>query len=338
MSTSASSRKKLLLMGRSGSGKSSMRSIIFSNYSALDTRRLGATIDVELLHLRFLGNMTLNLWDCGGQTVFMDNYFTNQKDHIFKMVQVLIHVFDVESKLINKDIEIFIKSLTNLQQYLPGAKVFVLLHKMDLVQIDKRQELFEIMMEKLQKISNPYHFKLIGFPTSIWDESLYKAWSQIVCSLISNINLFNNNLIEFNSILDAEEIILFEKTTFLVISSTASIQQQQQQQQQQQKSIDNDQDSQVEELDPKRFEKISNIIKTYKQSITKLRTNFKNLIIRGSNGTNFYIDIITDNMFIMIVLKDKKDTQNMIQQHEELLILDNIKAARKWFEKIENNE
>ena len=338
MSTSASSRKKLLLMGRSGSGKSSMRSIIFSNYSALDTRRLGATIDVELLHLRFLGNMTLNLWDCGGQTVFMDNYFTNQKDHIFKMVQVLIHVFDVESKLINKDIEIFIKSLTNLQQYLPGAKVFVLLHKMDLVQIDKRQELFEIMMEKLQKISNPYHFKLIGFPTSIWDESLYKAWSQIVCSLIPNINLFNNNLIEFNSILDAEEIILFEKTTFLVISSTASIQQQQQQQQQQQKSIDNDQDSQVEELDPKRFEKISNIIKTYKQSITKLRTNFKNLIIRGSNGTNFYIDIITDNMFIMIVLKDKKDTQNMIQQHEELLILDNIKAARRWFEKIENNE
>ena len=94
---------------------------------------------------------------------------------------------------------------------------------------------------------------------------------------------------------------MFEKTTFLVISSTASIQQQQQQ-----KSIDNDQDSQVEELDPKRFEKISNIIKTYKQSITKLRTNFKNLIIRGSNGTNFYIDIITDNMFIMIVLKDKK--------------------------------
>ncbi|EEQ47371.1 GTP-binding protein GTR1 [Candida albicans WO-1] len=281
--------------------------------------------------------MTLNLWDCGGQTVFMDNYFTNQKDHIFKMVQVLIHVFDVESKSINKDIEIFIKSLTNLQQYSPGAKVFVLLHKMDLVQIDKRQELFEIMMEKLQKISNPYHFKLIGFPTSIWDESLYKAWSQIVCSLIPNINLFNNNLIEFNSILDAEEIILFEKTTFLVISSTASIQSQQQRQQQQ-KSIDNDQDSTNEELDPKRFEKISNIIKTYKQSITKLRTNFKNLIIRGSNGTNFYIDIITDNMFIMIVLKDKKDTQNMIQQHEELLILDNIKAARKWFEKIENNE
>lgn len=59
-------RKKLLLMGKSGSGKSSMRSIVFSNYVAKDTRRLGATIDVEHSHVRFLGNLTLNLWDCGG--------------------------------------------------------------------------------------------------------------------------------------------------------------------------------------------------------------------------------------------------------------------------------
>ena len=43
-----------------------MRSIVFSNYVAKDTRRLGATIDVEHSHLRFLGNLTLNLWDCGG--------------------------------------------------------------------------------------------------------------------------------------------------------------------------------------------------------------------------------------------------------------------------------
>ena len=33
-------KKKVLLMGKSGSGKSSMRSIIFYNYLARDTRRL----------------------------------------------------------------------------------------------------------------------------------------------------------------------------------------------------------------------------------------------------------------------------------------------------------
>uniref|UniRef100_A0A4X1SMR8 Ras-related GTP-binding protein n=1 Tax=Sus scrofa TaxID=9823 RepID=A0A4X1SMR8_PIG len=59
-------KKKVLLMGKSGSGKTSMRSIIFANYIARDTRRLGATIDVEHSHVRFLGNLVLNLWDCGG--------------------------------------------------------------------------------------------------------------------------------------------------------------------------------------------------------------------------------------------------------------------------------
>lgn len=36
-------RKKILLIGKSGSGKTSMRAIIFANYTSRDTRRLGAT-------------------------------------------------------------------------------------------------------------------------------------------------------------------------------------------------------------------------------------------------------------------------------------------------------
>jgi Ras-related GTP-binding protein A/B len=36
-------KKKVLLMGKSGSGKTSMRSIIFANYLARDTMRLGPT-------------------------------------------------------------------------------------------------------------------------------------------------------------------------------------------------------------------------------------------------------------------------------------------------------
>ncbi len=43
-----------------------MRSIVFSNYVAKDVRRLGATIDVEHSNIKFMGNLMLNLWDCGG--------------------------------------------------------------------------------------------------------------------------------------------------------------------------------------------------------------------------------------------------------------------------------
>jgi len=102
-------KKKVLLMGKSGSGKTSMRSIIFANYIARDTRRLGATIDVEHSHVRFLGNLVLNLWDCGGQEAFMENYFASQRDHIFRNVEVLIYVFDVRAAKLKK-----ICTITNL--------------------------------------------------------------------------------------------------------------------------------------------------------------------------------------------------------------------------------
>ena len=49
-------KRKVLLMGKSGSGKTSMRSIIFANYLARDTMRLGPTLGVENSHVRFLGN------------------------------------------------------------------------------------------------------------------------------------------------------------------------------------------------------------------------------------------------------------------------------------------
>lgn len=64
-------KRKVLLMGKSGAGKSSMRSIIFSNYVAKDVRRLGATIDVEHSNIKFLGNLVLNLWDCGGYVMHL---------------------------------------------------------------------------------------------------------------------------------------------------------------------------------------------------------------------------------------------------------------------------
>ena len=83
-----------------------MRSIIFANYIARDTRRLGATIDVEHSQVRFLGNLVLNLWDCGGQDLFMENYISNQRDSIFRDVEVLIYVFDVQSPDTEKDLQV----------------------------------------------------------------------------------------------------------------------------------------------------------------------------------------------------------------------------------------
>jgi Ras-related GTP-binding protein A/B len=83
--------------------------------------------------VRFMGNMVLSLWDCGGQDRFMESYFESQREYIFTNVEVLIYVFDIESPEREKDINYFKSSLEALKSNSPSAKVFCLIHKMDVI-------------------------------------------------------------------------------------------------------------------------------------------------------------------------------------------------------------
>ncbi|XP_041502124.1 ras-related GTP-binding protein B-like isoform X1 [Microtus oregoni] len=326
----AAMKKKVLLMGKSGSGKTSMRSIIFAHYIARDTRRLGATIldrihslqinsslstyslvdsvgntktfDVEHSHVRFLGNLVLNLWDCGGQDTFMENYFTSQRDNIFRNVEVLIYVFDVESRELEKDMHYYQSCLEAILQNSPEAKIFCLVHKMDLVQKDQRDLIFKEREEDLRRLSRPLECSC--FRTSIWDETLYKAWSSIVYQLIPNVQQLEMNLRNFAEIIEADEVLLFERATFLVISHYQC----------------------KEQHDAHRIEKISNIIKQFKLSCSKLAASFQSMEVRNSNFAAF-IDIFTSNTYVMVVMSDPS-----IPSAATLI---NIRNARKHFEKLE---
>jgi Ras-related GTP-binding protein A/B len=295
-------KKKVLLMGKSGSGKTSMRSIIFANYIARDTRRLGATIDVEHSHVRFLGNLVLNLWDCGGQEAFMENYFASQRDNIFRNVEVLIYVFDVESREIDKDMHYYQSCLEAILQNSPEAKVFCLIHKMDLVQEDQRDLIFKERESDLKRLSRP--LDCTCFRTSIWDETLYKAWSAIVYTLIPNVQELERHLKHFADIIDADEVLLFERATFLVISHC----------------------QRKPHRDIHRFEKVSNIIKQFKLSCSKLAAQFQSMEVKNSHFGAF-IDIFTPNTYVMVITSDSS-----IPSAATLI---NIKNARKHFEKLE---
>ncbi len=92
--------------------------------------------------MRFLGNLVLNLWDCGGQYRFYENYFDNQKETIFRNVEVLIYVFDVESSDLENDISLFDTVLYAMEQNSPDASIFILIHKMDLLKEEDREKCF----------------------------------------------------------------------------------------------------------------------------------------------------------------------------------------------------
>ncbi|KAJ7681736.1 rraga protein [Mycena rosella] len=298
-------KKKVLLMGASGSGKTSMRSLIFSNNPASLTSRLGATIDVEQNHVRFLGDLILNLWDCGGQDAFMDSYLTTQRSTIFQHVGVLIYVFDVETAEMHKDLEYYRDCLDGLRQFSPEAAVFLLVHKMDLVR--DRGAMFERkkkeLMEHSEKGQGPVLTSITVFGTSIYDESLYRAWSSIVHTLIPNAAVLSKHLTIFAEACSATEVVLFERTTFLVIATSAA--------------------PPAAALEATRYERTSELIKAFKHSCSRVREEFHALEMELPEFSAV-LDEMTKNTYVLIIVHDPTI--------ETAALKLNIRMARRKFE------
>ncbi|PSR77513.1 GTP-binding protein GTR1 [Coniella lustricola] len=329
-------KRKVLLMGKSGSGKSSMRSIIFSNYLAVDTRRLGATIDVDLSHVKFLGNLTLNLWDCGGQEAFMENYINQQRAHVFSSVGVLIYVFDMESRDVDRDLATYVSIVSALAQYSPTAKVFVLIHKMDLIMGNMKESVFNDRVrlvrnkttEALQNVlgtaasaSSQPLLDIQPFATSIWDQSLYKAWSSIIHDLIPNLAIIERELSALGQAIEAEEIFLYERTSFLVVSTWKS-----------------DEASRNPHRD--REERLSNVMKTFKNRLaawsgtSRNSDQFREFQLTLGTLFSFVIMTFTTNTYIQLVLPPGEARLNAAKlntriaaAHFERLDAPNVKAA-----------
>jgi Ras-related GTP-binding protein A/B len=88
---------KILLMGKMGVGKTSIKSIIFQNKSAKDSLNLAFTNEVEESHLRFMKNISLDLLDCCSKEDFIKQYFDSKKSAIFSNVDILVFVVEAEN-------------------------------------------------------------------------------------------------------------------------------------------------------------------------------------------------------------------------------------------------
>jgi len=312
-------------MGRSGSGKTSMRSVIFSNHLAETTKKLGATIEVEQSQHRFLSDLMLNLWDCGGQETFMENYLRHDQNQIFANVQLLIYVFDISAKEYEKerDFTYYTDCLNAIKEYSPEASIFVLIHKMDLVGSDRRKDVFLRKKQELLDHSEDVSIRVFG--TSIWNESLYRAWSRIVHTLVPNAQDLTNHLDEFVEACSAVEAVIFEKTTMLLIAwssqagdfskddlddedTDAETEEGSSGDQVDDEDVEGDDNSNPDArpvLPPDRFEKISEIIKRWKYTLAnnKMNFSFQNWVQEWSNFTAV-LESLTQNTYILVIATD----------------------------------
>ncbi|XP_008178652.1 ras-related GTP-binding protein A-like [Acyrthosiphon pisum] len=107
-----------------------------------------------------------------------------------------------ENEELAKDLNFYQTCLSAICEHSPSAKVFCLIHKRDLVAQDQRQKLFEDRQNDLIKISNPVN--ITCYMSSIWDESLYMAWSSIINRL--NVQKPEETMDKFTYLMECNEL------------------------------------------------------------------------------------------------------------------------------------
>ena len=246
------------------------------------------------------------------QDAFMENYLSQQRQHVFSNVGVLIYVFDIESRDFDRDLLTYRSIIAALGQFSPTSSVYILVHKMDLVVPSQREDIYNERVALIRSKSDA--FAPIPFATSIWDQSLYKAWAEIIHDLVPNLDQIENHLGELGELIQAEEVLLFERSSFLVVSSWCS---------------------RIGAMNPTsdRFERFSNIIKNFKQTTSrytgtpKSAEQFSLLEMKLPNFSLFIVKFTT-NTYLSVCLPPGEERFN--------LAMENCYIARKKFEDLDS--
>jgi Ras-related GTP-binding protein A/B len=313
---------KVLLMGPNGGGKTSMRSMVFANYLARDTARLGPTTHLHNLRVVFLGNFVLNMWDCGGQVKYLDEYLSTRRQNIFSGVAILVYTCDISA--LARDVvvdngsgdpstqppaglvapsgkggdtggsQIWTRTqildnlrnvVTSVREFSPEARLFVILHKTDLIAQGDRELIFRMRRDEMvQSLPEQFQQDIHFFATNIWDDSLFDAWSEMLKYLLPNMDALHQQLRFLAAAIgeDCSEVLLLERSTFLAVARVRT--------------------SGAEEDAPSAA-KVSNTLKHFRLACHKSSNPFTELVFHLPP----LLSLLTPfgkNTFIMIVFRD----------------------------------
>ena len=159
---------------------------------------------------------------------------------------------------------------------------------MDLVPAERRQSFIDAKEDLIiQSTTPPFDTSVTTFGTSIWDQTLYAAWGAIVQVLTPNLALMERYLKKLALATQAEEVILFERATFLKVISVTT-------------------DEGDRNPYPDRMEKISNFVKSFKHSLQAYTGHESASHPFGEFGIscprfNLLLGRLTGNSYVLVV-------------------------------------
>eukprot|EP01121_Diplochlamys_sp_Union-15-3_P014543 TRINITY_DN4639_c0_g1_i1.p1 TRINITY_DN4639_c0_g1~~TRINITY_DN4639_c0_g1_i1.p1 ORF type:complete len:388 (-),score=74.01 TRINITY_DN4639_c0_g1_i1:21-1142(-) len=188
-------RTRILLAGFRKAGKSSIQKVVFHKMSANETLYLEPTNKIIKSDISTSSFMQFQIWDFPGDFDWTQDQTTNES--IFKNTGALIYVIDAQDEFGDTLLKLH-TTVTKAFEINPKIVFEVFIHKVDGLsdeqKMDAQREIQQqanedLMESKLDGIINlSYHL------TSIYDHSIFEAFSKVVQKLIPQLATLENLL------------------------------------------------------------------------------------------------------------------------------------------------
>uniref|UniRef100_H2SKZ8 Ras-related GTP-binding protein n=1 Tax=Takifugu rubripes TaxID=31033 RepID=H2SKZ8_TAKRU len=215
-------KPRILLMGLRRSGKSSIQKVVFHKMSPSETLFLESTNKICREDVSSSSFVSFQIWDFPGQIDFFDPTFDYEM--IFRGTGALIFVIDSQDDYVEAVSRLHL-TVTRAYKVNTNINFEVFIHKVDGLsddhKIQKQRDIHrrandDLVDAGLQSINLSFYL------TSIYDHSIFEAFSKVVQKLIPQLPTLENLLNIFISNSCIEKAFLFDVLSKIYIATDSS--------------------------------------------------------------------------------------------------------------------
>merc|ERR1719228_187158 len=210
-------------MGLRRSGKSSIQKVVFHKMSPNETLFLEATNKIQKDDVSNSSFVQFSIWDFPGQVDFFDPTFDT--DMIFSGCGALIFVIDAQDDYLEALAKLNV-TVAKAYQVNPGIRLEVFIHKVDGLsddtKMDNQRDIHQRATDDLTEAGLEQQVHLSFYLTSIYDHSIFEAFSKVVQKLIPQLPTLENLLNIFISNSQIEKAFLFDVISKIYVATDSS--------------------------------------------------------------------------------------------------------------------
>jgi Ras-related GTP-binding protein C/D len=216
------SRQRIILTGLRRAGKTSIQKVVFHKMSPNETFYLEPTTKIIKNDISNSSFVHFQIWDFPGDVNFNDPKV--DAESIFKQCSALIFVLDAQEHD-NDGLSLLISVVSKAYSINPRIKFEVFIHKVDGLSDDHKIETQRDVQQKatdelnearLQSVHLTFHL------TSIYDHSIYEAFSKVIQKLIPQLPTLENLLDILISNSRMEKAFLIDIVSKIYIATDSS--------------------------------------------------------------------------------------------------------------------